>query len=103
MAGLVSIRGVRARAATQAVAARCGGVGMERIGFCMRLLPGAEAQYRERHRHVWPDLLADLRAAGARDYSIFIRGSDLFAYLEVEDFARFTERMGHSEANERWQ
>jgi L-rhamnose mutarotase len=76
---------------------------MERIGFCMRLLPGAESEYRERHEHVWPELLADLRAAGAGNYSIFIRGSDLFAYLEVEDFARFTEQMSHSEANERWQ
>ena len=76
---------------------------MERIGFCMRLLPGAEAEYRERHRHVWPELLADLHAAGARNYSIFLRGADLFAYLEVEDFERFTEQMGRSEANERWQ
>ena len=66
---------------------------MERIGFCMRLLPGAEAEYRGRHAAVWPELLADLRAAGARNYSIFIRGSDLFAYLEVDDFARFTEQM----------
>ena len=76
---------------------------MERIGFCMRLLPGAEAEYRRRHQHVWPDLLADLRAAGARNYSIFIRGSDLFAYLEVDDFARFTEQMATAQANERWQ
>jgi L-rhamnose mutarotase len=76
---------------------------MERIGFCMRLLPGAEAEYRRRHAAVWPDLLADLRASGARNYSIFIRGSDLFAYLEVEDFGRFTEQMATSEANERWQ
>ncbi len=76
---------------------------MERIGFCMRLLPGKEAEYRQRHEHVWPELQADLRAAGARNYSIFLRGSDLFAYLEVDDFARFTEQMAHSEANERWQ
>jgi L-rhamnose mutarotase len=76
---------------------------MERIGFCMRLLPGAETEYRERHRQVWPELLADLRAAGARNYSIFLRGSDLFAYLEVDDFARFTEQMGRSQTNERWQ
>jgi L-rhamnose mutarotase len=69
----------------------------------MRLLPGAEAEYRRRHEAVWPELLADLRAAGAGNYSIFLRGSDLFAYLEVDDFARFTEQMGHSDANARWQ
>src|SRR5262249_22160357 len=93
----------QARAATQAIAPRCGGDAsarsnasdsdawrrrkrkkMQRIGFCMRLLPGKEAESRRRHEQVWPDLLADLHAAGARNYSIFLRGSDLFAYLEVE-------------------
>lgn len=76
---------------------------MERIGFSMRLLPGSEAEYRWRHAAVWPDLLADLRSAGARNYSIFLRGNDLFAYLEVDDFPAFTAAMADSEANARWQ
>ena len=76
---------------------------MERIGFSMRLLPGSEAEYRRRHAAVWPDLLADLRSAGARNYSIFLRGDDLFAYLEVDDFAAFTAAMAESEANAHWQ
>ena len=76
---------------------------MERIGFSMRLLPGSEAEYRRRHAAVWPALLADLRSAGARNYSIFLRGDDLFAYLEVDDFAAFTAAMAESEANARWQ
>ena len=75
----------------------------ERIGFSMRLLPGSEAEYRRRHAAVWPDLLADLRSAGARNYSIFLRGDDLFAYLEVDDFSAFTAAMATSEANARWQ
>ncbi len=40
---------------------------MERIGFVMRLLPGAEAEYRRRHAAVWPEMLDELRAAGARE------------------------------------
>jgi L-rhamnose mutarotase len=75
----------------------------ERIGFVMRLLPGREAEYRARHEAVWPDLLADLKAAGAQNYSIFLRGDDLFAYLEVDDFGTFTGLMATSAANERWQ
>ena len=75
----------------------------ERIGFVMRLLPGQEAEYRARHEAVWPDLLADLKAAGARNYSIFLRDDDLFAYLEVDDFEAFTRGMGGSQANARWQ
>ena len=77
--------------------------GPERIGFTMRLLPGRESEYRRRHEAVWPELLADLRDAGARTYSIFLRGDDLFAYLEVEDFDQFTRHMAGSDANARWQ
>ena len=66
---------------------------MERIGFTMRLLPGQEAEYRRRHAAVWPEMLAALRAAGARDYTIFVHGIDLFAYLEVDDFALFRATM----------
>ena len=76
---------------------------MERVGFTMRLLPGQEAEYRRRHAAVWPDMLAVLKAAGCRDYSIFIRGADLFAYLEVDDFAAFRELMAASPVNDRWQ
>ena len=76
---------------------------MERVGFTMRLLPGREAAYRQRHAAVWPEMLAALKSAGCRDYSIFIRGADLFAYLEVDDFARFRATMAASPVDARWQ
>jgi L-rhamnose mutarotase len=76
---------------------------MQRIGFVMRLLPGAEAEYRRRHAAVWPEMLDALRAAGARDYSIFIHGDELFAYLEVDDFAVFRSTMAAAPVNDRWQ
>jgi L-rhamnose mutarotase len=76
---------------------------MERVGFTMRLLPGQEAEYRRRHAAVWPEMLDALQAAGARHYSIFLHGIDLFAYLEVDDFARFREQMAATEVNDRWQ
>jgi len=76
---------------------------MERVGFTMRLLPGQEAEYRRRHASVWPEMLEALKAAGCRDYSIFIRGADLFAYLVVDDFATFRTSMAASPVNARWQ
>ena len=76
---------------------------MERVGFTMRLLPGQEAEYRRRHAAVWPEMLDALRAAGARDYSIFIDGDRLFAYLVVDDFDAFRASMAASEVNDRWQ
>jgi L-rhamnose mutarotase len=76
---------------------------MQRVSFRMRLLPGQEAEYRRRHAAVWPEMLEALRAAGARNYSIFVRGADLFAYLEVTDFAAFRAAMAAAEVNDRWQ
>jgi L-rhamnose mutarotase len=76
---------------------------MERVGFTMQILPGKEAEYRRRHAAVWPEMLDALRAAGARNYSIFLRGSDLFACLEVDDFAAFRGLMAGNPVNDRWQ
>jgi L-rhamnose mutarotase len=76
---------------------------MERVGFTMQILPGQEAEYRRRHAAVWPEMLDALRSAGARNYSIFVRGFDLFACLEVDDFAAFRALMDASPVNARWQ
>ena len=76
---------------------------MERIGFVMKLLGGHEDEYRRRHHEIWPEMIAELKAAGAHNYSIFLRGDDLFGYLEVEDFARLRRHMEGSAINARWQ
>lgn len=76
---------------------------MDRIGFGMRVLPGAEEEYRLRHAAVWPEMLAALKSAGCQNYTIFIRGSDLFGYLEVDDFEQFRETMDRQPVNDRWQ
>ena len=76
---------------------------MERIGFAMRLRPGQEAEYRRRHAAVWPEMLDELRAAGAHEYSIFQHGDDLFGYLVVDDLVRFQAHLASSDVNARWQ
>lgn len=45
---------------------------MERVGFKMKLYPGAEAEYRRRHDEIWPELAEMLAARGIRDYTIFL-------------------------------
>ena len=76
---------------------------MERIAFGMKLLPGAEAEYRRRHAAVWPEMLEALKTAGARNYSIYLHGDDLFGVLDVDDFDRFRATMDAAPANARWQ
>jgi L-rhamnose mutarotase len=43
----------------------------ETVAFRMLLRPGAEREYRRRHDQIWPELEAELRAAGIHDYRIF--------------------------------
>ena len=76
---------------------------MQRVAFMMRIKPGTQEEYRRRHRQVWPELLADLKHAGCQHYSIYLRDTELFAYMEVDDFQRYLEIMAASRASERWE
>jgi L-rhamnose mutarotase len=76
---------------------------LQRIGFVMRVKPGAEAEYRRRHEAVWPEMQRALKEAGCSNYSIFMKGQDLFAYMEVEDFERFKIHMSTDPYVGRWE
>lgn len=75
----------------------------ERIAFRLWVKPEQLDEYKRLHREVWPDLLRDLRDAGARNYSIFADGAELFGYLECDDRDAFNRAMAASDANRRWQ
>ncbi len=64
---------------------------MIRKAFVMRVHAGQEAEYERRHRPIWDELAAVLRAHGAHNYSIFLHPEtrQLFAYVEIEDEARW--------------
>jgi L-rhamnose mutarotase len=44
----------------------------KRFGFKMKLKPGFRDEYKERHREIWPELVALIRETGVYDYSIFL-------------------------------
>ena len=64
---------------------------MIRKAFVMSVNVGAEVEYERRHRPIWDELAAVLRAHGAHNYSIFLHPEtrQLFAYVEIEDEARW--------------
>lgn len=66
---------------------------MSRLAFRMKVHPGQEAEYIRRHNPIWPELEAALQEHGVRTYSIYLdrTTNDLFAYLEMDDRARFDE------------
>jgi L-rhamnose mutarotase len=76
---------------------------MERIAFTMRVKRGLEAEYRERHREVWPEMVQALKKAGCTNYSIYMDGQDLFAYMEVDSFSHFKSHMSGSPGAQRWE
>lgn len=41
--------------------------------------------YRDYHRRVWPEVVADLRAIGITRMKIFLLGTRLFMYYEAPD------------------
>ena len=53
----------------------------------MKLKPGVAAEYKKRHDEIWPELAAELRAAGVSDYSIFFDEETLtlFAVQKLSD------------------
>jgi L-rhamnose mutarotase len=77
---------------------------MERVCFLLRVRPERLDEYRERHRAVWPEMLAALRAAGWGNYTLFLAEDGLLVgYLETEDFEAALAAMGETEVNARWQ
>ena len=65
---------------------------MIRKSFVMAVNPGCQAEYRRRHNPIWPELEQVLKSHGATNYSIFLHQAtnQLFAYVEVEDEARWS-------------
>jgi L-rhamnose mutarotase len=60
---------------------------MQRHAFKMKLKPGMAAEYKKRHDAIWPELSAELKAAGISDYSIFLDEETLtlFAVQKLSD------------------
>jgi L-rhamnose mutarotase len=59
---------------------------MKRNAFKMKLKPGFEAEYRQRHDAIWPELSTALTAAGVSDYSIFL-DEDTLTLFAVQKLA----------------
>ena len=64
---------------------------MIRKAFVMSVNPGQEEEYTRRHTPIWPELEATLKSHGVHNYSIFLNREtrQLFAYVEIEDEARW--------------
>jgi L-rhamnose mutarotase len=77
---------------------------VQRVCFVLRVKPDRVAEYRARHREVWPEMLDALRESGWSNYSIFVDDDGLVVgYLETPDFDSARARMATTDVNARWQ
>ncbi|MEZ5278726.1 MAG: L-rhamnose mutarotase [Opitutaceae bacterium] len=76
---------------------------MIRKAFVMSVNQGSEEEYERRHRPIWDDLAAVLKAHGVHNYSIFLHPDtrQLFATVEIEDEARWAS-IAQTEVCQRW-
>lgn len=77
---------------------------MERVCFLLKVKPDRLAEYKERHKTVWPEMLAALHETGWNNYSLFLRADGLLVgYFETPDYAQALSGMAGREVNTRWQ
>jgi len=76
---------------------------MIRKAFVMSVNAGAEEEYARRHQPIWQELHDVLKQHGAHNYSIFLQPEtrQLFAYVEIEDEARWAA-IAQTEVCQRW-
>ena len=76
---------------------------MFRKAFLMRVHPDQHLEYQRRHNPIWPELEQALKSHGVHNYSIFLdrETSRLFAYVEIEDEARWNA-IAQTEVCQRW-
>lgn len=77
---------------------------MPRYCFSLQVRPDRMEEYVERHRAVWPEMLAALEETGWRNYSLFLRDDGLLiGYVESDDLVAAQAAMAATEVNARWQ
>lgn len=77
---------------------------MTRHCFQLAVRPALLDEYLERHSPVWPEMLAEIAAAGRRNYSLFLaQDGTLIGYYETDDDAAAQAYLAASEVAARWE
>ena len=77
---------------------------MTRVAFQLQVRPELLDEYLARHSPVWPEMLAEIAAAGRRNYSLFLaEGGTLVGYYETDDDAAAQAYLAASPVAARWE
>src|SRR5690606_30089281 len=71
----------------------------------LRIAPELIDEYVARHSPVWPEMLAEIAAAGRRNYSLFLdrESATLFGYYETDDDDAAQRYLAASPIAARWE
>lgn len=76
---------------------------MMRIALHTKVRADRIAEYEAAHREVPAELTAAIRAAGAKRWSIWRSGTELFHLIECEDYTRLLAELEALPVNVAWQ
>ena len=77
---------------------------MQRVCFQLQVKPDRIPDYIDRHRAVWPDVLAAISEAGRRNYSLFLREDGLLiGYYETDDDAASAAALAADPRTAEWE
>lgn len=66
---------------------------MEKYAWCARIVDGAAEEYKRRHSEIWPEMVEVLKQAGIVNYTIWLRGNELFGYYECEKGSQYAAKV----------
>jgi L-rhamnose mutarotase len=77
---------------------------MKRFGQVIGVDPQCFEEYKKYHAQVWPEILAMIHDCNIRNYSIFHKDDQLFAYFEYvgTDFAADMAKMAADSKTQEW-
>jgi L-rhamnose mutarotase len=76
---------------------------MARAAFVLQIKPERVDDYVREHAAVWPEMRAEISAAGIHNYSIYLYGTQAIGFYEVDDPEAARAYLAKSEVNARWQ
>ena len=76
---------------------------MEQIAFVARLRPECKDDYIEAHQNFSSQLREKYLAAGVHQILLFLRGEQLFMYVEADDYQKACASLASDELDQVWQ
>ncbi|MFF3437226.1 L-rhamnose mutarotase [Streptosporangium sp. NPDC002721] len=74
-----------------------------RVALHTRVRPGMEAEYDQAHREVPAELTEAIRRGGAREWTIWRSGQDLFHVIDCDDYEALLASLADLPVNIAWQ